>query len=350
MGTLKAADKYALPELVEATVDRLIRRTNLENVLQLHEQTCIFEHVRLAEHIAGFVRDETKALVESNSFTSASRSSLELILRQPQLQVVETRLFEACLRWAHAECARKRVQPAKAAQLREALGELVYLLRVPTLSAADFQRVAAGSGIFTDEEQLDIYAYLCSSGVCCGRFAGRFELQPRGVVGARCVDICSVGAAAEDVGLTAEMFELRESIRFECDRDFHLVGFRYWTECGFRRYSNLTLTAGGQVLYFESDVQFAELKTLGDGPNGLHHIAENLHRVDFRAPVRIRGGLEHQLSMSVHRSCEDQRHSAPPMLTDVYGAKTEHAAGDVRITVWVQGFGSVSNFMDLYTC
>lgn len=274
---------------------RLLQMVRLENVFTIHEQTAQLGRKRIDEKIAKFVQQNTSSLLEDEQFEHCQRTSLELILSQPQLDVIELDLFDACVRWARAVCARNNVADPTPKRLRETLGDLIYLLRLSSFTYKDFIDRPLSSGLFADREALAIICHLSSDAKSKpkGETLARFDLRSRCFSRIRWIEI----KVCTDVALSerALVSTFVESIHFESSQDFYFIGFALHgsehADC-----SHLTLqTRAAQQLFFAREVAFVEKRGF-------------ISNFILPQPVRVRANEKYELSMVV-------RMSAPTSLT-----------------------------------
>merc|ERR1712178_142362 len=84
------------------------------------------------------------------------REMLRSILQDEGLKIREITLFHATHKWAIEECKRE-TKAATHENLRLVLGDLLFLLRLPTIDQYSFSQEAARSGLLTTQESHDIF-------------------------------------------------------------------------------------------------------------------------------------------------------------------------------------------------
>lgn len=94
--------------------------------------------------------------LRAECFVEIDVNTLETVLARETLNCKEMHLFEAALSWAAAECVRRDIDPTPQNK-RSALGEALYLLRIPTMTLEEFANGAAQLGILTLQETIDIF-------------------------------------------------------------------------------------------------------------------------------------------------------------------------------------------------
>ena len=64
-------------------------------------------------------------------------------------------------RWGEVDCAEKNLE-LSGANIREVLGEILYLVRFPLMTVSGFSQVVRPKKILTDQESLDLYDYFAA--------------------------------------------------------------------------------------------------------------------------------------------------------------------------------------------
>ena len=166
------------PKLASLVVDLILKRVTKENVLEIFEQTRIYEFAKLDFLIKIMIQSKTHHLIYAKSFVNIQKSTLEFLLSQPKLSISEPELFDACIRWVRAECGRNGVDP-QPAQLRKNLGDLVYLIRIFSFVTKAFMKGPGLSGIFTSNEIVEVIYHLESLKESNNAFIAKFNPKAR---------------------------------------------------------------------------------------------------------------------------------------------------------------------------
>lgn len=125
MNLYYSAEKYDLPEIKAALSEKLHQNLNEKNALETYEFMQQFQlEFELLEKIATFICTNTLAIIQDESFESIQRSTMNFLLSKSKINAMEIHLFEACIRWALAECHRNSIEDPTPQQLREALGKI----------------------------------------------------------------------------------------------------------------------------------------------------------------------------------------------------------------------------------
>ena len=96
--------------------------------------------------------------LKADGFVDIDRQTLESVLSRETLNCREIVLWIATLNWASAECVRKEMEPTSANK-RTALGNTLFLIRIPTMSLEEFANEAAQAGILSLKETTDLFLH-----------------------------------------------------------------------------------------------------------------------------------------------------------------------------------------------
>ena len=100
--------------------------------------------------------------LKSEGFVDIDMSTLESVLGRETLNCKEMNLLQAALNWAGAECLRQDIEPTPQNK-RTVLGNILYLVRIPTMSLEEFANGAAQLGILTQQETIDIFFHFTAT-------------------------------------------------------------------------------------------------------------------------------------------------------------------------------------------
>jgi hypothetical protein len=90
-------------------------------------------------------------LLTSDDFSDVSFELLFKIIRRSQLQIKETKLFYACVKWAIKRCEEKEVD-ASPENIRKEMEPFIKFIRFPLMNQSDFDGEVVATGILTWEE------------------------------------------------------------------------------------------------------------------------------------------------------------------------------------------------------
>ncbi len=101
-----------------------------------------------------------KKIFYSSNFMDLSYQNLVLLIENDDLEWDEISIFKSCIRWADGFCRGRGLEPI-ANNLRGALGEIIYRIRFPLMSAEQFTFDVIPIKVLTSEEQVQVFKYLC---------------------------------------------------------------------------------------------------------------------------------------------------------------------------------------------
>lgn len=156
--TLHAAQKYQIPSLVNQCQSFLEAAVDCDNACIIFSQASLFDLKELETNVLRFIEFNTTECLQSDGFLSLSRDNLREVLKNGKFCTSEENVVKATLHWAEEECKRGELD-LTGENIRNALGDNLYLLRVPLLSLETFSRLFVASGILNEKEQLDLYKY-----------------------------------------------------------------------------------------------------------------------------------------------------------------------------------------------
>ncbi|CAB3984227.1 BTB POZ domain-containing 6-like [Paramuricea clavata] len=154
------AKKYILPLLNEKCVNFLLENLNSENVLDILDQASRFDEKELEKQCWKFIQSNTGKVVASDSFNSISQTTIAKLLMRDKLNLPESELFQAVLKWIDFQCSRKNLE-STGVNRRLIIGEAIYGFRPFSMSQAEFDQHISKSGLLTEEELVPIFAKFC---------------------------------------------------------------------------------------------------------------------------------------------------------------------------------------------
>jgi BTB/POZ domain-containing protein 3/6 len=112
--------------------------------------------------------------LQSDGFADIDYATLQSVLSRNTLNCREVVIFDAALSWATSACLRQKERPTPE-KLREALGDALFLIRIPAMTLEEFANGAAQSGILTLQEINDIFLHFTA----VNKPVVRFDSEPR---------------------------------------------------------------------------------------------------------------------------------------------------------------------------
>lgn len=251
---LLAVDKYDFGKLSNLIEKKLVESLSIENVMKVYEFFDLLQKPDMIDKIRSFVQDNTLLILKHESFTQIQRKTLNFVLSQQKLNVAEIQLFQASLNWAKAECERN-FRLANPKQLREALGEELFLVRIPAMSAQHFQKGPVASGIFDIKEQNEFFNYIVApiKSEATSEFVSRFNLDSRN--GSQGFPL-NFGDMFKYISTKFCMKDAVNTLQFKSSADFILTGFYFGCVEGNLLKSSVVLLENSIPLFFEENMPF----------------------------------------------------------------------------------------------
>eukprot|EP00794_Sanderia_malayensis_P000029 gene29-619_t len=158
-GILYLAKKYIIPSLGNICISYLMDNISVENVLEVLQSAWCYCEEKLERNCWCFLSRKTIDVIQSESFLDIDRNLLSLILKKDNLSVNEVDLFNAVKCWSKKECVRSKLD-IKTENQKKVIGDIIYLIRFPVMSAKEFAEGPARSGLLDNEDVKEIFIYL----------------------------------------------------------------------------------------------------------------------------------------------------------------------------------------------
>jgi len=269
LATLYAAKKYIVPRLARACVGYLETSLTAGNACLLLSQSRLFEEPELMQRCWEIIDAQAEEALRSDGFTEVDHNTLKSVLSRESLNCKEAVIFEAALAWAREECRRRVEEEPTPEKMREALGSILYLLRIPAMTLEEYADTAAQSGILTLQETTDIFLHYTAK----QKPAIEFSAVPRAGLKAQ---ICHRFQSSAYRGNQWRYRGRCDSIQFCVDRRIFIVGFGlYGSSNGAADYRvRMELKRLGRVLAENTEHFFS------DGSSNTFHVY-------FRHPIQV---------------------------------------------------------------
>jgi len=151
MVIMYASKKYMLPGLTSVCTKYLDQSVDLTNACLILNQSISFDEKELTEKCFKIIDSKTEEAFASDDFANLDKRVMEILIARDTLKIKEISLFEAVVKWASHECKRREL-PGKSENLREVMGDILYLIRMPLMSPEEFTNGPYKSGILSPEE------------------------------------------------------------------------------------------------------------------------------------------------------------------------------------------------------
>lgn len=227
LATLYAAKKYMVPALARACVSFLESSLEAKNACVLLWQSRLFEEPELTRRCWEVIDAQAELALRSEGFTEVDRPTLELVLCRDSLNVRESLLFQAALRWASAECRRQGLAPTPRHQ-RRALGTALYLLRLPSMTLQEFADGPAQSEVLTLEESHHLFLWFAATNKPALAPLDFPTQRRRGLAPRRCHRFQSAAYRSNQWRYRGRC----DSIQFAVDRRVFVAGLRLYGSSG----------------------------------------------------------------------------------------------------------------------
>jgi len=160
------ARKYQVEKLQVLCADVLGADLTIDNALTMF---CMGSQLNDPEFGLEFIAENIEELLGSESFLTLPRPQLRLLLECDTLEVDEILLFTSLLKWGEVQLKlspkkdKKDEKSEKNSELKSVLGELLSLIRFPTMTMEEIAGQVAPSGYLSEQQLLDIFKYKAMS-------------------------------------------------------------------------------------------------------------------------------------------------------------------------------------------
>ena len=156
---LYASKKYIITNLSKQCLQFLDSQLSVDSAPQILEQSLLYDENDLKDKVLSMIEQDALAVLSSQNFVDISKEALHEIL-QINLQVNrEIEVFEATMKWATHKC-QELGQEVDGTNLRQALGEDLYLLRIPNMSVDEFNDIVLPYNVLTLAEGFEVFRNL----------------------------------------------------------------------------------------------------------------------------------------------------------------------------------------------
>ncbi|XKL63689.1 hypothetical protein PGB90_006053 [Kerria lacca] len=280
LATLNVAKKYLVPYLAHACVTYLGKNLNEENACFLLSQSKYFEEPDLMQRCWEVIDAQAEMVLKSEDFVNIDINTLESMLKRETLNCKEIHLFKAAINWATAECHRKELEPTSQ-NIRAVLGNVIYLIRLPTIGLDEFANTAVQLGILTSQETIDIFLYFMAK----NKPHLDYLVKPR--TGLK-PQICHRFRTSSKCNNQWRYRGRCDSIQFSVDKRIFIIGFGLYGSPNERAEYNAKI----ELKYVGSILAQSDTNFLSDG-------SSNTFRVYFEHPIQIEPGQFYTASVTL---------------------------------------------------
>ena len=157
---LYAAKKYLLTGLITECLEVLEKSISVENICTVLMQAMALNESELKRKCITFIGVHTCNLFDSETFLQLTTDALVDIVSMDVSVASERQIFENCMKWARYQLREMGEECPSDEDIRSALGNVLYKIRFPTMTPAEFAELTAHSKVLSAEEKHDIYVYL----------------------------------------------------------------------------------------------------------------------------------------------------------------------------------------------
>ena len=130
------------------------------------QQASKFAEEELLQKCVKYICSNVSQVLKSEYFLNLDLDTLKVILKQDNLNIKEIELFKFVKCWCYHKLAGAERETEDLNAERELLGDALYLIRFPVMSALDFAENCAPSGFLTPIECSNILCYLTRKKGC----------------------------------------------------------------------------------------------------------------------------------------------------------------------------------------
>ena len=149
------AHKYMMPALARRCIEFARRILDVTNVCQLYESAKLYDESDLQERCRQIIQDSMLKVTQQDAFLDITQETLMDMLSFKYLNIPEADLVQAVTAWAEEECHRRHLELTPGNK-RDVLGDVIYSLRLPTLTLEELENV---SDILSSQEVSAITSY-----------------------------------------------------------------------------------------------------------------------------------------------------------------------------------------------
>ena len=153
ISVLYVSKKYIVTKLTKKCTDFLEKKISPATAAQILEHSMMFDEKDLKDKVLTRIIDEAPAVLSSDDFRKLSKEALHEVLQLNLKIRKELEVFEASIKWAENKCQELETI-TDGANLREALGENLFLIRFPTMTFDDINYAVIRRNVLTESEGL----------------------------------------------------------------------------------------------------------------------------------------------------------------------------------------------------
>lgn len=155
---LDLAKQSLVDELVTECIDFLLEAIGLDKLLWGYRLAVRYEIRSLKFFCLKHIKANIKAVFKTADFLSSDHDMLCHILSLKLLKCNENDLFNGCISWAVAKCENDGFDGTNMANLRAALGDVLFKIRFRSMTAQEFAIIGKNyAGLLSAQESIEIF-------------------------------------------------------------------------------------------------------------------------------------------------------------------------------------------------
>ena len=162
LAVLYLSQKYILSTLTQRCINFLEECLTPDTAPLLLEQSMLYGEKELMKKSLEIIEKEAVSVFASDGFLDVSANVLGEMLKLNLKVPSEVTVFEACMKWAKNQCQLLNISPS-GENIREVLGNNLYLIRFPIMTGLEFTDVVASQNVLTDREGYQVLQYITSA-------------------------------------------------------------------------------------------------------------------------------------------------------------------------------------------
>ncbi|CAG2225655.1 unnamed protein product [Mytilus edulis] len=131
----------------------------------------------LTEKTLDFILENADDVFKTEGFLKLSNDNLHTFLSRDDICAFEEEIITAAILWAKHHCNDNK-EDTNGQTMRQALGPVIYTLRIPLLSLRKYTDILVKSTILSEDEELGLYKYFTMSNKNLEDLCG-FDKSPR---------------------------------------------------------------------------------------------------------------------------------------------------------------------------
>lgn len=303
VSTFVAAEKYSVGPLSKALINQIKRLDGDETCILLkHLENQRLNNKELQSELAKKQQMETKRIIDSDEFPSLSLDTVVQLISRESLNVNESELFQAVLRWAKNQCLVQRLE-INPPNLKKAIARLTYLFSYTSMSLKEFANGPAKMRILNDKELTDLFLHFTLEEESDSALPKQLTAAKRRPFPVYQVSVLGSNSS-RDGERPNRSSSLTEYIDFKTDGEIYLRGIQNSFQ--------LAQKERKLVLWIErSDEELEQIacKTIGSFDSSSSDGKKSKNRTEFDYPLLIEPNITYRLQLhweSAKYGCESK--------------------------------------------